>query len=302
MVALDVKARVARGQMEFGPGAGQAVISPDGQELYITQLSSDYAVHILRLGPQPVGIGEVQFTASAGPDSEGNRSLALSRDGSHLYFADERTSTVSVGDTHATWGHPSAQVVQVAGGARHLVLSPDGKRLYIIGQFLSWLDTATGKLTNGSVVVGGDTRAVAISPDGRRLYVADHRWSFVNVIDLQANKITDSIRPGCGTGPVSIALSRDGTRLYTACEGSSVVSTNDTTTGSAVGKPVTVGSRPYTMALSPDGGRLYVATVDGGNVEVATVDTAAGTVVQPPIIVANWFVSPSPSATTSPTT
>jgi YVTN family beta-propeller protein len=169
-----------------------------------------------------------------------------------------------------------------------------------VGDSVSYIDTATGRIHNGLLAVGGEVRSIAISPNGKRLYAADRTSGFIDVIDTAADKVADSIRPGCPE-PITIALSRDGNRLYTGCESSNVVVVNDTAFGSAIGQPLVVGSRPSSTVISPDGSRLYVATIDGDHVKIATIDTATNRPTGTPITAGTWLLRSTSSTAISPT-
>jgi YVTN family beta-propeller protein len=77
-----------------------------------------------------------------------------------------------------------------------------------------------------------------------------------------------------GTGPVKVAVTRDGTRAYVTNGGSDSISVIDTATDT-VTDTIPVGDGPSALAVTPDGKWLYVM-VAGGVLQV--VDTTLGTV------------------------
>jgi YVTN family beta-propeller protein len=71
--------------------------------------------------------------------------------------------------------------------------------------------------------------------------------------------------------PIELAISADGSRLYTVCEGTDEVVVFDTATRKIL-KRVPVGRAPKSVSLSPDGKRLYVANSWADT--VSEIDTA----------------------------
>ncbi len=188
-------------------------------------------------------------------------------------------------------------VIKLNDVPQDIVISPDGKRLYVVagliggyGEVVS-IDTGTGTVLNRLIAVGADPRSIAISRDGTRLYVANHGSDTVSAIDTGTGSVVRQFRPGCGTKPVSVAVGRDANRVYVICETSNVVAAMDGATGTTIGTPVQVGRRPANMALSPDGTRLYVTTVEPTTIDVAALDTATNALAVKPFPAATWYRS-----------
>jgi YVTN family beta-propeller protein len=78
----------------------------------------------------------------------------------------------------------------------------------------------------------------------------------VSVINTATNSVTATIT--VRQGPVGVAVSPDGRKVYVANGGSGTVSVIDTATN-AVTAEITVGVEPSGVAVSPDGSKLYVA-------------------------------------------
>ena len=98
-----------------------------------------------------------------------------------------------------------------------MAISPDGNTAYVANagtsDSVSVLDTATNTVTDNILVgIGNTPYAVAVSPGGSHVYVAIGDTNTVSVIDTATNTVTDNIL--VGTGPVSLALSPDGTIAY----------------------------------------------------------------------------------------
>lgn len=76
-----------------------------------------------------------------------------------------------------------------------------------------------------------------------------------------------------GIGPDAVAVSPDGSRLYTSNPNADSVSVIDTTTNTVTGT-VGVGNGPKSVTVSPDGARAYTAyTADAGGDSVSVIET-----------------------------
>ena len=75
---------------------------------------------------------------------------------------------------------------------------------------------------------------MVLSPDGKTLYVAGGGTSAVYVVDTATQKVTTVIKEKMGRRPWGIAMSPDGAHLYTANGLSDSVSVIDTATGGVV--------------------------------------------------------------------
>ena len=72
--------------------------------------------------------------------------------------------------------------------------------------------------------------------------------------------------------PVQLLLSRDGQRLYVACEGTSEILVVNTVTRDVIGA-ARVGGMPFGMVMSRDGRTLYVSNRRDNTVSVVDVET-----------------------------
>jgi YVTN family beta-propeller protein len=112
-----------------------------------------------------------------------------------------------------------------------------------------------------------------------KAYVADTNANLVTVIDTATGTVAGTIP--VGTGPVRVAVSRDGTHAYVTNGGSDSISVIDTscpldeTSCTPVIDTIPTGPGPSALAVTPDGTRLYVMTAAG---VVEVVDTAQNTV------------------------
>jgi LPXTG-motif cell wall-anchored protein len=131
---------------------------------------------------------------------------------------------------------------------------------------------AAADTVTGTIPVRTGSLAEVLSPDGSRLYVGSFSGTdtgSVTVVDLGAG--TTTTFPTGGTQIVDMALSADGTRLYTAHRGGSV-RVIDTATNTVLAT-ATPGSTAYGVAVSPDGSRLYVSDFQNARVLVLSSAT-----------------------------
>ncbi len=159
-----------------------------------------------------------------------------------------------------------------------MVLSKDGKRLYLVGgeaNFLGVVDIAAKKviatvageplkpLKGGcgmsNCMDGRGANAVALSPDERVAYVSSMVDDAVTVIDLQQNKIVTSIP--VGTAPRAIKVAGNGQRAYVLNTRDNSVSVLDLATNKAVGNPLVLqGGEMQHSFLAPS--ELWLANED----------------------------------------
>jgi YVTN family beta-propeller protein len=298
LVAIDAQTRVVSAPFSFAPGAGHGVVTPDGKQMYLA-LDNNGVANVFQLGANPMGIGGFDLpgqplpAADQGADgaTRGHPRMALGPGGNSLYIADPGSTLVWPANPQKG---SVGKAIKLDAPPLDLVISPDGKRLYVAvdsrgsGE-IHTIDTATGTARNGFTVVGVDPRAIAISRDGARLYVANHGSDTISAIDTGTGRVIRQFRPGCGIKPVAVAVGLDANRVYVTCESSNLVAAMDGVTGATVGIPVQVGLRPSSMAVSPDGSRLYVTTVGATTIDVAAIDTTTNTLVVPAFPAATWY-------------
>jgi len=135
------------------------------------------------------------------------------------------------------------------------------------------LDTSTNTIS-ATIPVGGSPGPIIASPDGSLVYAANSGPG-VAVIDTATNTVVGNIP----VGPRSMAITPDGTRIY-SLDGSEV-DIIDTATNTVVGPPITVPNGPIALAMAPDGAHVYVAQVFGAT--LSAIDTATNSLVGTPL-------------------
>ena len=153
---------------------------------------------------------------------------------------------------------------------RTFVLSPDGATAYIGGNFISVVDTASGKLIK-TITALSDPEALALNSDGSLLYGIDGLSINVYVIDTSSGELVTEVK--LHTFVDDIVVAPDNSQIYlTGLYGVTVVNAQTYT--------VTATIRiegEYGEVISNDGKTLYVASQNTPYLAYA-VDTATNTV------------------------
>jgi DNA-binding beta-propeller fold protein YncE len=233
------------GTFPGGDGPGELVASPDGQNLYLTNFAD--------------GNGAVEVLAVGS--------------GGALSFRDIK-SMAGPGTGQNTNGVPSAVVV-----------SPDGKSVYVTDATVRGFVISGGVPTGGSSVVdeytraadgtlslmstpvvatGADPEGIAISPDGQNVYVTNQQDNTLSQYSVGAGGELAPLTPATvptGGSPLGVAVSPDGTSVYVADSGGGVSQYTRAADGTlSVMTPGTIstGLNAGNIAVSPDGTSVLV--------------------------------------------
>ena len=225
------------------------------------------------VGVVDVETGEVVTVLRCGTDPE---QVALNRDGTRLYVANEDAGTASVIAIETGEILASLKVGWRTGGRieqprwavrlRHLRRGqPDIGHRY------------RNEYGHRAIRGRSTARASAFSPDSTRAFVTSENGGTVSVVDTSAHKVIATLDvPGDPSRPMGVVVSPDGAILYVSTgRGQTVVKMN-ALRGGVIGS-ATVGTRPWGIALSPDGSLLY--TANGPSNDVSVVETGTMTVV-----------------------
>ena len=186
---------------------------------------------------------------------------------------------------------PSKQILRAAGqtiefGGRpvDLVLSPDGKTVFIknMGNLLV-LDAASWTLrqTLSYPASGASMHGIAMQPDGSHVYVTGsvnelYDWA---IGTNGAVSFYRTIPLGSGSDPCGIAISADGSKAFVCLSILNTLAVVDLVSAT-ISRQVHLGVAPWDVALSPDGNTAYVSDW-GGRFPVGgdLTATSAGTSV-----------------------
>ena len=199
--------------------------------------------------------------------------VAVSADGSTIFAANLQNDSVSIIDAKTrkviSDFHLFVPGSTVPRGeypfwvTPHTALTGGTDRLYVSsirdGQVIAISTTGAVRV----ITLGGEPGKMLLSGDGSRLYVANPDLDEVDEISTTTDTLARRIsvkRPGYayrGAMPNSLALSTNGSTLYTTLGGENAVGVIDVASGSVVGR-IPTGWYPNSVTISPDGGKLYI--------------------------------------------
>jgi YVTN family beta-propeller protein len=191
-------------------------VSADGQLVYVTN-SESKSISVIDVASLTRRTRiRVPISGERGPYG-----VAIHPDGKRLYVTDINGNQVLIVDTarRATIGR-----IDVIEDPRSLVISADGKRLYVSGgDFdddgdggISVIDTESESVVTTLRMDGGIFR-LALSPDGSRLYATDRANAQLIVVDVAQNRVVNTVQvlPE-GEETRDLFVSRDGSQIYVA--------------------------------------------------------------------------------------
>ena len=205
-------------------------------------------------------------------------SIAVNRSGTRVYVAHRgdgwSEDVVSVIDARS-----NAVVAGIGVGPgmlpRGLLVSPDGRRLYVANtrnSGISAIETIT-HTTVASTYQGTRPHGLAMDAEGTRIYATfPNRSPQLVAFDAASLAQVGSTSASLGS-PEAIALDPAGTRVYVldsgidTDDGLGTVHVLDTATLDLLSR-IAVGRDPQGIAVSPDGGRIYVTNRGSDNISV----------------------------------
>jgi YVTN family beta-propeller protein len=200
-----------------------------------------------------------------------------------VYASNEASGDISVIDPTT---RTVIATVKVGKRPRGLVISADGKKLYVAlsgspnagpgvdpktlpppdrsADGIGEVDLVTNKLTR-VIHAGNDPEQLDVSADGTRLYVANEDAAQASVVDLKSGTVIATAKTG--DEPEGVRLRPDGKVVYVTSEEDGDVAAIDTATNMVL-KRIPVGHRPRGIGFLPDGSRAFVTLENDGAVAV----------------------------------
>jgi YVTN family beta-propeller protein len=118
------------------------------------------------------------------------------------------------------------------------------------------------------------SRGSVLASGGRWILLPVSSRDEILVLNADTNELISRVK--LSSGPVAIAVARNGKTAWVACHNASQVIGVDLST-LATGPVITVGARPSALELSPDGRNLFVANSGDGTLSI--IDTNRAEVV-----------------------
>jgi YVTN family beta-propeller protein len=254
--------------------------SPDGRSLYTSGGNQDVVYRYDWTGGRATLADSVALAVKQ-PNRSGTSypaGIGVSRDGTHLYVAENLFDSVAVVDV------ASKRVVQRFATERYpygVAVAPDG-RVFVSAwggnTIAMFKPNADGTLQDdGRLRVARHPSALALSADGSRLFVASGSTDRVSVVDRRAKRVVMEINdappagPREGSTPNALALDAAGTRLFVAEADNNAIGVFDLSDGTsgvagATGRDSLTGRVPvewYPTAIIAAGDTLIVANGKG---------------------------------------
>ncbi len=243
---------------------GGVAVSADGTYAYVTN-SSVNTLSVINTATNAI-TATIPFGQSPGD-------VAFTPNGARAYIVNESPGTLSVVNTVDRVVLVNLDIVTGTSGPADISISHDGARAFVANDLDN--SVAVVSIASNTVTIINDVErptSVAPSRDRRQLYVAhgfvDGVLSHtVSVLDTATHAVTGTIT--VGAGPIAIAVSPDGTRVYVANNADNSLSVIDSATDDVL-DTIAVGGSPSAVAVSPDGSRVYVSNQFDFTVSVIT--------------------------------
>jgi len=271
-------------------------ITPDHTKAYVTN-SNTGSVAVVNVESNTVVVPAIAVGATP-------FAVAITPNGSTAYVPNYSSNTVSVISTQS---NAVVDTISMPGNPFAVAITPDGAKAYFVNAgngTVGVVQTSTNTLCNTGncsrsgtypVPVGSIPSGLAILPNGAKVYVANYGSNTVSVINTTTDSLcteaacsstaTYPIALASGSGPRSVAVSADGSKVYVVDQTSGTVAVIKTSTdtlctpstcSSSAAYPIAVGPGIWGISISPDGTKAYV--VNQGSGTVSTINTTTDTV------------------------
>lgn len=236
-------------------------VSPDGQNVYVTNFGFKDRNNVYRYNPADLNV-------EARANFEGlSIESVVSRDGQTVYVSNFKKRRIEALDALTLEVKRTYSVGRLP---KHFALTPDEKILVVSNWLdgkLSVVDMETGE-TIKRITVGEHPRGTAVNHAGTKAYVANFKSWSVSLIDTRTWEVIKTIR-SCNR-PRHIAISQDDSKVFVSCYTSSLVQVIDGETDKQI-RRIRVGRGPKTIELSND--ERFAYTADYKNNSLSIIDT-----------------------------
>ncbi|HEU4627166.1 MAG TPA: beta-propeller fold lactonase family protein [Steroidobacteraceae bacterium] len=242
IAAVDTRTLQVEKVYQAGSDPEQFDISPDGRLIVANEDTASATVLDLKSG-------KIVKRVPVGKEPEGVR---VAPGGKYVLVTNESDNSISILDAQT---FALVKNVTVGKRPRDIAFMPDGKTAYVSGEFDSSvyrIHVPEGAPVEKVIQLDKDQRPMSVRLDAKRkrLYVSTGRGGNVAVLDISAAEPKLVQLVPVGARPWGMALSPDGSRLYTANGPSNDVSVVDTATLKVIAK-IPVGKSPWGVAVGP---------------------------------------------------
>ena len=253
-----------------GTNPSSVAISPDGTSVYVSNKNSG-TLSFYNRAPD----GSLTFVSSIHSGS-GPESIAISPDGTNVYVANKLSNTLKIFERLADGSLTSGSSISTGTSPGSIAISPDGRNVYVANSGYSTLSIFNrfrrDNLSSGfpsTIACNMVPKCVIVSPDGLNVYAVGS--SLIKIFNRASNEggltLSDTVNT-LGVDLSSVAISPDGTRVYTACNQNNYFFSFDRTPNGALRGGLEYGrnlSGPVSIAISPNGKGVYIANYTGNN-------------------------------------
>jgi YVTN family beta-propeller protein len=251
-------------------GATTVTVSPDSSAAYMGVFSG---------ATTPVNTLTGTAGTPLGQSETGFGSMAMSPDGSTLYFPGFTGAHPGISEYHPATGKLTEGAIPVSGLLWGIAVSPDGSTLYAADNGRNVVDVINiaAKSVTSTIPVPGTPNSMVLSPDGSRLYVSENKADTITVINTATDAVVANISmPSFPNTPMNVTdttcISPDGSTLYVPGapgEPVQVVSTATDTITSTISNPD--NQNEMSCAVSPDGSQVWVGYTNALNGQIPLV-------------------------------
>ena len=274
VVPVSAVTRKVGKPIEFGRQVpAQILITPNGKTAYVMGLTGG------EIYPVATATNTIGKPIRAGQGVGGYYQMAITPDGKTLYDVswgkggEPPSYVIPISTATNTPGKP---IKIQSTDATEILMNPDGKTVYAIGQTATDttevvpISTATNTPGQPGTAYGAEG-GLAITPDGQAIYFADRALKDLNrVIPFSTAAKTAGKLIKIDGMASAIAVAPDGSTAYVAsqlsqkptaiCTGETGVVTPISTATNRPGRPVRVACDPYAVVVTPDGKTVWVGS------------------------------------------
>lgn len=265
-----------------GTGPLGVAINPAGTRVYVvnygdsTDLKTAGTVSVIDSDPTSATLNTVIASIAVGVRPQ---TVAVNPNGATVYVTNSVGNTVSVIDAAA---NKETAKITVGGVPVGVAFTPDGKKAYVTladKSRVAVIDATTNTVSSATIALTSNNPVgIVVNPAGTFAYVANYgqgdykQVGTVSVIDTTKDAEVAVIP--VDIGPLGIATSPDGGKVYVSNYVSGTVSVIDAATNKVTAE-LLVGTGPLGISVDSNGTYAYVNNASGAS--VAVIDLATNT-------------------------